>query len=352
MEQQSVEPLQDEDCGWTQLGPSLEGFNEFDEAGWSVSLASSNSTSDDGQVVVTVAVGAPLFFNALDRKGQVSVYRMRLSPDGNETWTLLGDPIEGDQPLDHTGHFLQTSLSLNGDTVAIGAYGNNNNTGLVRVHRWNGSAWNQMGQDLRGAAANEYFGDTVSISGNGNRIVVGSTPSSYRPDQELGQVRVFEYNPFFQNWTAMGSAIPGLFATKKDNLVDAVSLSSDGTTIASSTLSAENKTESVQVYSFSEQVKDWTQLGSDIAIVSSPDDDFRFGIPLQLSKDGRTIVVGVPGFDILGPNVGRVDVFSYKLEVDDWSPVGDSLYGSYFSDEFGWAGKYRKLFGVDAEDAT
>lgn len=248
----------------------MEGFNEFDVTGRSVSLAS-GSTSD-GQVVLTVAVGAPLFFNALDRIGQVSVYRLLLSPYGNETWKLLGDPIVGDQPLDHARNFLQISLSLDGDTVATGAYGNNNNTGLVRVHRWNGTAWNQMGQDLRGVAVNEYFGDTVSISGNGYRVVVGSTPSFYRPDQELGQVRVFEYNPFFQNWTAMGSAIPGLFATKEDFLFDSVSLSSDGTTIASSTLSAENKTESVQVFSFSKQVNDWTQLGSDIPIVSSPDD--------------------------------------------------------------------------------
>ena len=57
-----------------------------------------------------------------------------------------------------------------GNTVAIGAYGNDGNgnaSGHVRVYNYNGSAWTQLGSDIDGEAANDQSGYSVSLSSDG-----------------------------------------------------------------------------------------------------------------------------------------------------------------------------------------
>ena len=42
--------------------------------------------------------------------------------------------------------------------------GTGSNAGHVRVFNWSGSAWIQLGGDIDGEAANDYFGTSVALS--------------------------------------------------------------------------------------------------------------------------------------------------------------------------------------------
>jgi len=71
---------------------------------------------------------------------------------------------------------VSVKLSEDGVTMAIGARDASvdelASAGLVRVFSFNGTAWVQVGRDLKGARANEWFGHSVDLSSNG-RVLIG-----------------------------------------------------------------------------------------------------------------------------------------------------------------------------------
>jgi hypothetical protein len=71
------------------------------------------------------------------------------------------------------------SLSANGDVVAVGAKGSNDNgndSGHVRVYQYDSDAnqWHQVGHDIAGPFAFAQAGVSVALSANGDTIVVGA----------------------------------------------------------------------------------------------------------------------------------------------------------------------------------
>ena len=71
----------------------------------------------------------------------------------------LGGDIDGEAKRDESGYSV--SLSSDGQTVAIGAYGNDGNgdmSGHVRVYHFDGSNWTQLGADIDGEAASDQSG--------------------------------------------------------------------------------------------------------------------------------------------------------------------------------------------------
>jgi VCBS repeat-containing protein len=170
---------------WDQVGADLDGGAIDDHAGWSVSL------SDDGD---TVAVGADRNdANGVD-SGHARIYRF----DGL-FWNQLGNDIEGDVAGDQAG--WSVSLSSDGETVAIGATGNDtagNNSGQTRIYDLDTGTltWNQRGLSLDGAAADDASGSSVSISGDGNTVAIGS-PFNDASGADSGQARIYRYGRQF-----------------------------------------------------------------------------------------------------------------------------------------------------------
>ena len=56
--------------------------------------------------------------------------------------------------------------------VVLGSPYNNTHQDYIRVYEYNGSNWSQLGQDLTGGSIYDYFGSSVAINNQGNRIVV------------------------------------------------------------------------------------------------------------------------------------------------------------------------------------
>ena len=143
---------------WQQLGLDIDGEAAGDESGSSLSISS------DGKVV---AVGA---FRNSSNRGHVRVFE-----NTESGWVQRGGDIDGKEEGDYSGYKM--SLSDDGLTVAIGSYlsgANGYKAGQVRVWRWNGSAWSQLGLDLNGASSNDQSGTSVSLSQNGHIVAIGA----------------------------------------------------------------------------------------------------------------------------------------------------------------------------------
>jgi hypothetical protein len=136
----------------------------------------SSAISGDGLTVVAGGTG----FNT--NRGYAKVYRYN-----NETWTQIGSNITGETADGELG--VSVAISRNGNTIAVGAHKSNNfdNTGLVRLYRYNGLYWDEPMGVLTAGIAGEMFGGSISLSGDGNLLAVGA----YRNSTNSGCVRTY-----------------------------------------------------------------------------------------------------------------------------------------------------------------
>ncbi len=139
---------------WFQKGSDLVGTDH--EFGRGVSMNFSGNR---------VAVGS------IQTDGMANIYEW----NGN-SWIQMGPTLLG-----FTGSAFGGSLSFNGtgSTIGIGAYGDFNGTiygaGSVSVYDWNGSNWILRGKSIKGEYQSTNLGDGVSLSEDGNMLVVGGS---------------------------------------------------------------------------------------------------------------------------------------------------------------------------------
>src|SRR5690554_2194806 len=148
---------------WTQIGQVIDAVSPLDQSGRSISLSS------DGNIV---AIGE----SGYSTGSNFQIGNVRIFENVSGTWTQKGSNIIGEAANDNSG--ISISLSSNGSIVAIGAAGNDaagNFSGHVRVYQHTSNTWSQVGNDIDGEDPSDYFGENVSISGSGDRLIVGAT---------------------------------------------------------------------------------------------------------------------------------------------------------------------------------
>ena len=87
-------------------------------------------------------------------------------------------------------------MSSDGTTVAIGAYGNDGNgsgSGHVRIYQFNNGLWVKVGLDIDGEAAGDYSGDSVSMSSDGTTVAIGAYGNDGNGNY-AGHVRIYTFN--------------------------------------------------------------------------------------------------------------------------------------------------------------
>mmetsp|Transcript_4714 Transcript_4714/g.5669 ORF Transcript_4714/g.5669 Transcript_4714/m.5669 type:complete len:159 (-) Transcript_4714:28-504(-) len=108
--------------------------------------------------------------------------------------------------------------------------------GAVLIHQYDSleDVWTQIGQTIQGETPGDYFGRSVSLSGDGNTVAVGApgysdtgaTDDSKRP----GYGQVFHYNSNDNKWVADSQVFRGELLD--DNYGQSVGISNDGKTVA------------------------------------------------------------------------------------------------------------------------
>ena len=109
-----------------------------------------------------------------------------------------------------------------------------------------------------------------------------------------------------QLWNQVGSDIIG--DDNEDNFGKCVSISGDGSVIASGSL------ESGLVRVYAESMGAWAQLGTDITSGLSSD---QFAKSISMNSNGNLLLVGAPGDDSDGSNKGKV--YLYRLVSGNWN---------------------------------
>merc|ERR1712129_442588 len=155
-----------------------------------------------------------------------------MGSSGENTWNTLGNALVGAAAGDAFGHSI--SMSADGVTVAVGAPGNNDNgpdSGHVRLFVYSSSenTWNTLGNTLVGAASDDQFGRSVSMSADGMTVAVGA-PNNDDNGYSSGHVRLFVYSSTENTWNTLGNNLVG--AASRDYFGWSVSMSADGMTVA------------------------------------------------------------------------------------------------------------------------
>ena len=286
---------------WNQVGNDLIGDSAGDWMGYSIDL------NDDGQIFV---VGAP----RSNDNGVVRVYQWNESIND---WEQLGQDIIGENIGDNFG--FSCSINSAGDIVAASGPFNSdsgNESGSTRVFQYNGSSWNQLGQDLDGEYDEENSGNSVALSSNGYILSIGAGHNS-EFGFEIGQNRVYSYNLSSNSWIQTGQDINGE-GPNLDHFGYSNSISSDGYTIAVGAPhnNIQNGTDIGHVRVFKFDGLNWVQVGMDIDGVGNG----NAGWDVSISGDGSILILGSPTSSPNGGSSGKAII--YQLDSNNWNPIG------------------------------
>lgn len=215
-------------------------------------------------------------------------------------------------------------LSSDGKRVIIGDPDFNNMQGRVYVSKKEGSSWVQVANTLYGDSNGDEFGDSLAISDHGDRIVIGA------PKTDLSEGVVRAYELFNDEWIQMGQTLRG------DGLLEyyggSVAMSLDGDTIAIGANGAAAGRGGVMVYTWDKDDERWNVLGSEITGDSVSD---NFGWSVDLSADGRRVIIGSPSSDNGGsaPGTGLARVYDWSGSA--WVQKGEDIVGGGYSERLG-----------------
>ena len=303
---------------WIQMGSDIPGQGNTD-FGWSCSMSSDGLYLAVGDWLNNGATGA--------ESGHARVF----SFNGTD-WSQMGADIEGAAAFDHAG--WDVALSKDGGILAVGVPGNDaggGQAGHIRVYRWNGNAWQQLGQDLVGEAPVDESGKSVSLSNNGTILAIGARRNDAGNQRnDTGHVRVWRINSSNNRWVRMGGDIDGEGAGDESGWASA--LNGDGTIVAVGAYLNNgngNAAGHVRVYRFDNGA--WVQMGQDLDGASP---NAQLGYAVALSTDGMTVAIGAHFQNTpAGSRAGAASV--YRFEGNSWVQVGSDIQGRVGGDIFG-----------------
>lgn len=313
---------------WNLLGAVLDGGHSGSDNGTSVAL------SGDGS---TVIVGAPDFIAA---PGLARIFRW----DG-AAWQQLGSDLQSSE----VGYGWAVDIANDGNTVVVGSSGQtfgSSAPSVAEVHRWNGSAWVQLGADFQSVSLGiDPFGgldifDTngrgVGLSGDGNSVVIGAPAfgSSFP-----GMVRAFDWDG--TAWAQSGLDLIG--EANGDSFGDSVAMSSDGSRIVAGAPRNDgggSDAGHVRVFEFSTPAALCNGLVVDVDI--SAGDSPTFGDDVILGTSGPDLINGLAGNDTICGEGGD-DILNGGSGVD-------IIFGGDGDDTIGGQGDADTLYGEGGAD--
>jgi len=231
---------------WTQQGSKLVGTGGSPVSGQGFSV----SLSSDGN---TLAVGGP---DDISYVGGTWVFTRN-----GTSWTQQGGKLLGTGVANSTSsQGFSVSLSSGGNTLAVGGYGGDSNVDATWVFTRTGSAWTQQGGRLVGTGFVDgspdqgvtYQGSSVSLSSDGNTLAVGR----YGDDDGVGATWVFTRSG--STWAQQGDKLVGTgIVNGLSSQGSSVSLSSDGNKLVVAGAFGVSS-----IWIFTRNGSSWTQLGA------------------------------------------------------------------------------------------
>ena len=214
------------------------------------------------------------------------------------------------------------SVSVSGNTIVIGARGDDYNIGAAYVYTNTGGTWTETKLTADDGTGGDSFGSSVSI--DGNTVVIGA----YEDDDNgsnSGSAYVFTNDSGTWTQTAKLTASDG---ASFDSFGSSVSI--DGNTIVIGAYGDDDRgSNSGSAYVFTNAGGTWTQTAKLTAYDGAGSDSFGSSV----SIDGNTIVIGAYGDDDNGSNSGSAYV--YTNTGGTWTETKLTAYDGAGGDSFG-----------------
>ena len=275
-------------------------------------LASDAQTSDNfGQSVSisnngTIAiVGSPNEDTGFTNAGAAYIYSV-----SGSTWTQQAK-IQASDKASYDAFGYSVSIDSDGDTAIVGAYaedaGGFTDTGSAYIFTRSGSTWTQQGKITASDKANsDYFGRNVSISGDGNTVVVSAHLEDPSNINDAGSAYIFTRSG--TSWSQQ-SKLQASDAQGSDNFGQSVSISDDGDTVIVGAYNEDTGgTNAGAAYIFTRSGSTWTQQAKIQASNAGSSD--KFGQSVSIDSDGDTAIVGAPFEDTGDSNAGSAYIFT------------------------------------------
>lgn len=197
-------------------------------------------------------------------------------------------------------------LSMDGNTLAVGAEGHNGFTGAVYVFSRLNETWSQQSILIASNADPDMFGHSTSLSSDGNTLAIGAwyeeSADANQSDNSTplaGAAYIFERNG--SGWSQQAYIKPSTIGG--DSFGERVRLSGDSNTLAVSAVKEDSNAVGVNgdesdnsaenagaVYIFVRSGEIWVQQG--YLKASNTDIDDNFGISISFTEDGNTLAIG------------------------------------------------------------
>lgn len=193
--------------------------------------------------------------------------------------TLTGGDGAGGQ----FGQYL--AMSDDGQTVAVGAVLEGaNNTGAVRIFRWEGDEYRLLSDPITTTESNALFGRSIALNADGSRLAFGtSLRLNTAGNSQIGfTVYVYDItdNDYQHTATISGAPNTGLFGTALD-------MSNDGMRLVIGDPDG-GVSGRVHIYDLDDGTNQWVESQQIEQTVNSND----FGNAVAISGDGNRIIVG------------------------------------------------------------
>ena len=278
--------------GWSQTAKLLAGDSAADDYfGHSVSI------SNDGLTAIVGAIWDDGVNDNYSNSGSAYIFKY-----ANGGWSQTAKLLAGDPAADDNFGY-SVSISDDGLTAIVGAIwddGVNNNfngSGSAYIFKYANGGWSQTAKLLAGdPAANDYFGFSASISGDGLTAIVGAIWEDGVNNNfiESGSAYIFKYAN--GGWSQTAKLLAGDPAAN-DYFGWAVSISNDGLTAIVGAVGDDgvndNYSSSGSAYIFKYANGGWSQTAKLLA--GDPAADVNFGFSASISNDGLTAIVGAYG---------------------------------------------------------
>jgi hypothetical protein len=287
---------------------------DSDRFGWVVTL------SADGN---TALVGAPYEDDSgTTRNGAAYVFTRTMGSWSQQAKLLAADKATDDE------FGRSVALSEDGSTAIIGAYleddSSTTDNGAAYVFTRAMGSWSQQAKLLAGdKASSDRFGNSVTLSGDGNTALIGGEREDDSGTTDNGAAYVFTRS--MGSWSQQAKLLAADKANT-DYFGISVALSSDGNTAL---IGAEREddgitTDNGAAYVFTRSMGSWSQQAKFLASDKATQD--YFGYLVALSGDGNTALIGAYREDDGGmTDNGAAYVFTRSM--GSWSQQAKLLAG-------------------------
>ena len=195
-----------------------------------------------------------------------------------------GAKLGGSGNIGPANEGYSVALSTDGNTLAVGGYGDNSLIGAVWIFTRSGGAWTQQGTKLVGTnGATPEQGYAVALSADGNTLLFGGPLDNGAG----GSAWVFTRSG--TTWTQQGLKLTASDETGNGIFGTSVALSSDGTTAI---IGGPNDNGNIgAAWIFTRSGSTWTQQGLKLT-PSDESGNGTFGNAVALSSNGNTAMIG------------------------------------------------------------